>query len=360
MTEYTELATLQGQEDGVLSLGFSARGKYIAATGYAGVCIWEVAQQQRVSVPAPPAVITDKHIYTRSVWLHFEHTGLHVLVLGSKRGDISLWRWKRAFVYSCRSKHSPDVTEVLSMDVYRRSVHHEERGRVAVSTADGRITLWSVCPSADKLRQIFSVQLEPAFFPKTIKFDVSAHAIVAFAETGGTMARYHCDTGKHMGHRHDGPEVMASVAIDAAKSVFAAYTGSTYEFSSLRRQMHIATIDSETPDIYYPMSMAFAEGGELLLVGTDKAHALLYDVEHGRIRQSFGYPKGGLVQQVAACSTKDCHLVAFAGSSIRRSADVIIYVKARSRKILHWAFTVAILCLALHNLANLTVCSALY
>lgn len=47
------------------------------------------------------------------------------------------------------------------------------------------------------------------------------------------------------------------------------------------------------------MYMALGEGGEVLLAGTDKGCALLYDVVDGKVLQSLEYPKGGLVQQVA-------------------------------------------------------------
>ncbi|KAL1711803.1 WD40-repeat-containing domain protein [Schizophyllum commune] len=332
--DYTKAAILSGQRDGILSLSFSARAKFIAATGYAGVSIWDVAKRQSIPTPPLPSLLSNKHVYTRSQWLYFEQSNLHVLVLGSKRGDVTLWRWcpdEAAFLFYMSDRHSPHSAEVLSIDILRRSVPCEERGRVAVSTGDNHVTVWMVDDVAHKMRQRFSIEVEtPGFCPKTVKFQAVSRTLIAFSERGGLMARFDYDTGKITGRRRDGPSVMASIATDPVQSVFAAYTGTTFEIMSLNKKERINGFQSEVPDVRLPMAIAFGEGGTVLLAGTDKGRAMLYNVTDGTILRNFKYPKGGLVQQVVTCTTKDRYYVAYAGSSIHQSADVVLYTKARS------------------------------
>ncbi|KAI5895828.1 WD40 repeat-like protein [Schizophyllum commune H4-8] len=328
-SEYTEVASFPGHQDAVLSLSFSASGRFLAATGYSGVCVWDVIRKQRVAIPAPPSTPTTRHIYTRSAWLYFESTGLDVLVLGSQRGDVVLWQWNAddgVFKYRARARKSAPDTEVLSIDVYKRNVPAEERGRIAIGTDDGRVAVWSVA-APDKLRLKFSVQLEPAMRPRTVKFDVASHAVIACSDVGGTIVGLNCQSGRKIGVRDDGPKVMASVDVDTVKSILVASTGTSFEVLALKKRKHIKTIVSEMPDVYYPIFVAIGEGGKVLLAGSDKGRALLYDLAQGCIRQAFDYPKGGLVQQVATCTTTDFHYVAFAGTSLSQSADVVLYSK---------------------------------
>ncbi|KAL1749809.1 WD40-repeat-containing domain protein [Schizophyllum commune] len=329
-SEYREFATLSGPQDGLLSLSFSPNGKFIVATGYGGVCIWDVGLQQRVSIPAPPSVLTVKHVYTRSAWLFYEATGLYVLVLGSQRGDIVLWQWNAsdgAFKQSAFVRLSEEEAEVLSLDVRRRTVPLDERGCLVVATNNNWIYMYTVSSTTNKLHYKWSTHLLPTARPRTIMFDASSRVVLAFAEVGGNLVRLNSEGGTVIGSRHDGPQTMLSVTVDHAKTVFAAYTGSAFEILALTKQKRIKTIASDTPYVYYPMYTSFGESDTVLLAGTDKGRAVLYDVEDGSVRQTFPYPKGGLVQQVATCTTHDAHYVAFAGSSMDRPADVILYQK---------------------------------
>ncbi|KAI5836648.1 uncharacterized protein SCHCODRAFT_0238891 [Schizophyllum commune H4-8] len=243
MTQYTQVAVLSGQKDGVLSIGFSACGTFLVAT----------ATQKDVAIPSPPSTLTEKHIYTRSVWLHFEDTGIPILVLGSMRGDIAIWKLSVIQLAFGAQKNRQKSCQWTFFVV----LYHATR---------------------DQIRRLFVVDLPPPFCPKTVKFDASSRTIVAFSATGGTMA---------------------SVAVDPTKSIFAAHTGSTIEINLLKKQKHIKSIDIGAPDIYYPMYMAFGEGGDILVSGTDKGRALLHNVVDGSLVQTLFYPKGGLVQQVA-------------------------------------------------------------
>ncbi|KAL1711483.1 WD40-repeat-containing domain protein [Schizophyllum commune] len=332
MAEYAQVAILGGQQDAVLSLSFSVCGRFLAATGYTGVCVWDVIDYQDVPIPSLPAALSDRYVYTKSTWLQFEDSSVPIFVLGSMRGEVTLWRWvgnRRAFSYSTRSKSSTS-TEAVSVDVLRPNVPRGEQGRIALATADGHVTVWSVDAAASELRQLFVITLKSPFVLKTVKFDLPSRAILAFSGTGGIVSRFNCDTGECEGSRQDAPNLMASVVLDPAKSIYAAYTGTSIEIHSLKRKKNcVLSIKSEPPSIYYPMYMALGEGGEVLLAGTDKGCALLYDVVDGKVLQSLEYPKGGLVQQVATCGAAGPHLLAIAGSSIRRSADVILFRKSR-------------------------------
>ncbi|KAI5895816.1 WD40 repeat-like protein [Schizophyllum commune H4-8] len=362
-SEYTEVASFPGHQDAVLSLSFSASGRFLAATGYSGVCVWDVIRKQRVAIPAPPSTPTTRHIYTRSAWLYFESTGLDVLVLGSQRGDVVLWQWDAddgVFNTGASGRHSAEDTQILSIDTHKVTVAYEERGRIAVGTDDGRLNIWSIPPLADKLRLKYSIKLEPAVRPKTVKFDKSSQDVIVFSLTGGIITVIDFQTGTTVGSTDDGPRIMASVAIDYVNSMMAAYTGSAFELLSLRTRKRIKSIASEAPNVYYPISVVFGEGGEVLLAGTDQGHALLYDIAEGRIRQILDYPKGGLVQQVAASTMDDGYYFALAGSTICRPADVILYLTIRTAARVGSAVYLSLLLLLLHLLLFLCYYDSLY
>ncbi|KAJ3817065.1 hypothetical protein F5880DRAFT_1512092, partial [Lentinula raphanica] len=56
--------------------------------------------------------------------------------------------------------------------------------------------------------------------------------------------------------------------------------------------------------------------------------AIVFDVSSGAQMQQLDYPKGGLVQPVAACTIEDGYLVAIAGSTLEHPADVLVFKQA--------------------------------
>ncbi|KAL1749945.1 WD40-repeat-containing domain protein [Schizophyllum commune] len=320
--------TLTDQKDAVTSLSFSPEGKYIAATGYSGVSIWEIDTQRLMSVPHVDSA--DKRVFTRSAWMSFEGKRL-LLILGSKRGDVTLWFWddnQDAFIRAKRFRQSQADTEVLSMDVYEAAVQRDRAGMLVVATADHQVTMWSI--SSDlQIVQGFSLRTEASCCPQTVRFDTIDHTVIIFAQHGGQIARYDCQSGAQVGYRTGGPELMATVAVDLTGQCYVAYTGTSLEVISYINKAMSRTIPIERGDAPYPMDIAFGESGKVLAMGTDKGRALLYELSTAQIIQTMEYPKGGIVQRVTTCTTNDYHIVAYSGSSLLRPADVILYRKAR-------------------------------
>ncbi|KAL1657778.1 WD40-repeat-containing domain protein [Schizophyllum commune] len=330
---YTYWATLSNQTDGVVSLAFSPSGRFLAATGYAGVSIWIVAEQRAVPVPTPRTEFRDKHLYTRSTWLLFEESQMEVLLLGSKRGDVELWNWsdlQQSFVLWKRRKQTGTPSEVLAIDVYQQKVPIGGHALVVVSTADHDLTLFAVTAHAEILKK-FSFKLDLNCRPQSVKFDSLTQTIVVFSRTGGMLVRYDCESGAKAGVKKDAPQSMASVALHPHGDRFVAYTGSSYEVVPLANNLPIQSIPCANANVLYPMYTAFGEDGSVLVAGTDNGHAKIYSMDTLQEIQRLNYPKGGLVQYVETATIDQYHVVAFAGSTLKRAADVILYRKQVDR-----------------------------
>ena len=61
----------------------------------------------------------------------------------------------------------------------------------------------------------------------------------------------------------------------------------------------VRTFEGENPIVRYLKHAVFAEGGRLLVGGTDRGCAIVYDTGSGNSAQTLEYLRGGLVQHVA-------------------------------------------------------------
>ncbi|KAI5887352.1 WD40 repeat-like protein [Schizophyllum commune H4-8] len=327
-SEYTYWTTIPDQKDGITSLSFSPRGKYLAITGYDGVSVWNVGGQDKVTVPDSRAEYREKHLYTRSAWLFFVENSVEILVLCSKLGDVLLWTFDETKqARACSSFCHIGATEVVSLDVYHAEVPADESALIAAALTNGTIVVSTVTVNAVVLER-FIITLDQGRFPQRVKFDQLGHTLVVFDRAGGIMqvSRYDCESGMKVGVREDAPRLIASVAFDPVAQRYAAYTGRSIEIVSMSSDVPPVSIPCAN-SILYPMHLAFGEGSEVLLAGTDNGHAVLYDVNNPSTVQVLDYPKGGLVQPVATCTTAEGHILAFAGSSILKATDIIIYRK---------------------------------
>ncbi|KAJ3745950.1 WD40-repeat-containing domain protein, partial [Lentinula raphanica] len=295
-------STLNGPRDAVLSISFSPNAKFIAATGYSGVHVWEVENSTPVSVPEMNyAPDNPKYDFSASSWLIFEQENLYVLILGSMRGDLLVWSWRESyptFVSMTRAESIQMNDQVLSLDVRERAVPSGRSGRIVVATGSGRVAAWSLSIKGE-LSQIFSVTLEPGILPRTIRF--TKKDIVAFARTGGTVVNLDPKTGQVTLKRSSGPAVMGSVSLDNKTDRFVAWTGQNFDMFTLSNLAFVRTFVGRAPLVHFPKHVAFVEAGEKVVGGTDAGHAILYDVRTGREKQILNYPRSGLVQQVAVC-----------------------------------------------------------
>ncbi|KAJ3991176.1 hypothetical protein F5050DRAFT_1872373 [Lentinula boryana] len=145
-TKYNQYMTLRGMRDAVLSISFLSKARFIAATGFAGVIVWDLSNAAPVTLPqllyAPQ---NPKYVISSSVWLYFPKYNQHILVLGSLRSDILFWKWDPESFQ--RLHHVPSIhveRQVLSLDVYEREVSSGRRGRVVAATIDGCVTVWAL------------------------------------------------------------------------------------------------------------------------------------------------------------------------------------------------------------------------
>lgn len=83
-------------------------------TGYTGVCVWDVIDYQDVPIPSLPAALSDRYVYTKSTWLQFEDSSVPIFVLGSMRGEVTLWRWVGNRRVSTLPMHQDHPAETLS------------------------------------------------------------------------------------------------------------------------------------------------------------------------------------------------------------------------------------------------------
>lgn len=73
---------------------------------------------------------------------------------------------------------------------------------------------------------------------------------------------------------------------------------------------HIRTFSGPEPVVLFPKVVTFAEDGTVLIAGTDKGRAVVFDVTSGAKIQHLKYNKGGLVQPVAVSTSLSCPSIA--------------------------------------------------
>ncbi|KAJ3764679.1 WD40-repeat-containing domain protein, partial [Lentinula raphanica] len=331
---YKHHLTLHGMRDAVLSVSFSAGGKFVAATGYGGVSVWDLCTS--ASVPLPQLKYTPqnpKYVVSSSTWLYFSKTKTHVLVLGTLRGDLMLWKYNpegkvrslhesvpRHLIASqeFQSLHRfPSVNatrQVISLDVYRREVSSGRRGRIAALFIDGCVTVWALTATGD-CTQVFSRKLEDMFLPKVVRFCNSTRDVFVFSRSGGLIVRLDYKTGDVKKRKSHAPSTMGSVALDQSSRYFVAWTTEGFQIYDLDSLELIQNFETQNPIVHFPKHVVFGEDDHIIVGGTDRGCALVYNVGTGTVLQTLNYPRGGLVQHVSTISLEETHLVAIAGST---------------------------------------------
>ncbi|KAJ3765837.1 WD40-repeat-containing domain protein [Lentinula raphanica] len=326
--EYDQTLILSGMRDAVLSVSFSSKAKFVSATGFAGVIIWDLSCGTPVSSPqiicAPQ---NPKYIISASAWLYFPKYDRHILVLGSLRGDVLLWQWDSAVNAFQRLHRIPSVNaerQVLSLDVYEREVSSGHRGRIVGATIDGCVTVWALS-AVGELTQVFSCTLE--ILPKTVRFCPHTRDLLVFAQIGGIILRLDHRSGDIRSRRDNGPRIMGSVALNRAADKFVAWTGDGFQLHTLSNLELIRTFGGHRPVVHFPKHVVFGEKDGIIIGGTDRGCGLIYNLHHNEAVQTLDYHRGGLVQHVAAITLPERHLIAIAGSTRYQPADVVIYQK---------------------------------
>ncbi|KAJ3968600.1 WD40-repeat-containing domain protein, partial [Lentinula raphanica] len=329
---YQCLTTLQGARDAVISLSFSPQAKFIAAAGYGGIAIWDLETFDVIPVssnvynPRNP-----RNVCTASAWIHFEQNDRHVLLVGSQEGTLSMLQWTdnhKAFSTVIQVIPESPGSQVLSIDVYQEEISIGRLARIVVATADTRVTVYSLSSSCE-LKEIYSVLLND-FNLIAAKFCKRTADIYAFEFDGGGVLRLDDKTGTLKSNQKYGPDPMGTVCTDDSSTFFVAFTGQDFQMLRLENLEYVKCFSGPDPVIRFPKVAAFAEDGIALVGGTDSGYAVVFNITSGNEVQRLSYPKGGLVQPVAACTSKDGYMIAIAGSAMETPADVLIYGKQHS------------------------------
>ncbi|KAJ3899416.1 hypothetical protein F5879DRAFT_926263 [Lentinula edodes] len=299
-SQYQAIATLQGPRDAV------------NCQGYSGVYVWDLSTF--TSAPLPHMLFAPqnpKYVITASVWVYFQKNKRHILLLGSMRGDIILWDWNNEtksfqLLYRVPPMENKE-DEILSMDVYEHDIASGRIGRVVASTANRCISVWTLTSSGE-FSKIFSTVLDEGVNPKT--------------------SCRHCldyKTGAVKHRKSHAPGIMGSVAMNSTTNKFVAYTGKSFQLYRLGSLELVKTFKTELPLVLFPKQVAFGELENIVVGGSDRGCALVYDVNSEEVLQKLSYPSGGLVQPTI--SLPERHLIVVAGSTAQQPADVILFEK---------------------------------
>ncbi|KAJ3900217.1 hypothetical protein F5879DRAFT_925616 [Lentinula edodes] len=331
---YQTLATLHGARDAVISLSFSTHSKFIAAAGYGGIVVWNLQTFDAVSIPGNVYNPRNPgYVYTACTWLHFEQADQHILLLGSQDGTFSTLKWDnkdQLFLPGFQIKPEETRYQVVSIDIYQAEVPVGKLARIVVSTADNRIAVYSLSSFLD-LKEIYSIIVED-FSLLAARFCKRTRDIYVFEQMGGGILQLDDTSGDIKSHQNFGPDpiraiLRGTVCMDDSSKYFVACTGKAFEMFRLDTIEYVRSFMGVPPVVLFPKVAMFAEDGITLIGGTDSGHAIAFDVGDGTQIQQLEYPKGGLVQPVAASTVENGFLVAIAGSALEIPADVVVFKK---------------------------------
>ncbi|KAH7873339.1 WD40-repeat-containing domain protein [Lentinula edodes] len=330
-SEYRPLSKFTGPRDAVVSLAFSAKGRFLAAAGYSGVYVWDLSTS--ASTPLPHMLFAPqnpKYVITAAVWVYFHKNNRHILLLGSMRGDVILWNWteeSQSFNLLYRVPPMNDIQdEILSMDVHEQEIASGRIGRVVVATANRCINVWTLSSSGE-FSKVFSTILDDNLKPKTVRMCKKTRDIFVFPLYGGEILRLDYKSGAVKSRKSPGPGRMGSVSLNYTADKFVAYTGKNFQLYRLSNLEILKTFIAEAPLVFFPKQVAFGESETIVVGGTDRGFALVYDVESEEMVQKLSYPRGNLVQPVATFTLPGRHLIAIAGSTQEQPSDVVLFEK---------------------------------
>ncbi|KAK7433591.1 hypothetical protein VKT23_020695 [Stygiomarasmius scandens] len=216
----------------------------------------------------------------------------------------------------------------MSMHILESKVTPGNLGRIATSTSDRLVAVWTLT-SGFEVANIFKVKLPEDFLPRTVKFVHGSQNVFAFSKTGGGYLQLKGDNGDYSCIKKDGPSEMHSVSVDERNDLFAAWTGQRAQLFKLSSLEHFKTFLGEVSLVGNTKQVAFAEDGSVLVVGTDHGFAEVFSVESTDCIQHLNYPRKALVQYIASCTLPSSHLVAIAGSMRDQPGDVVVFKKKR-------------------------------
>ncbi|KAJ3758819.1 WD40-repeat-containing domain protein [Lentinula raphanica] len=335
---YKRYTTFKGLRNAVSSIAISADGKYLAAAGLFGAAVWSLITFESLALPT----MRVERLCSTSAWLHFDNdcgtASRHVLVLGSLNGQVSALdvnEEEMELQAICLPVTRSTVQQVLSLDVQQPEVGNKSRARVVASFADFTVKCWTLGLNGD-FQLVFSMNFEPGFLPKTVRFHEGSQHVLVFSRTGGIRALLDQSSGKIIARIANGCEIMTSVSVHQPTSRFVASTGYGFQLFNLSNLRYIRTFAHDTAvqnDI--PCQVTFAENGSKVVGGTSQGEALLFDSHSGLLEQRMKCPRDELIQTVTTCTLKNKYYIAVAGSASGQASEIVVWCKLRTQSPAH-------------------------
>ncbi|THU83953.1 hypothetical protein K435DRAFT_688530 [Dendrothele bispora CBS 962.96] len=335
---YKRKITLKGPRDAVLSLSFSPTGRFVLAAGYSGAVIWELNTSASVASPYITSDDGRPTVFTASTWVFVQGTNRHVAILGTMEGDVLCWEWRddrRGFEPFMKLTRPHDRSQVLSIDVRHSMVKEDRLARITMSTANGLVSVWHLDPESREFAQVFCVDMGEGFLPKTVCFgNKKKRDVLVFSFTGAKIRQLHHNSGDVRSEHQISADVLGTTCVNEKNDRFVCWTGKNFQLFRLSDLEHIRTFDGGVPlSVNLPKRVVFLDGGNMIAVGSDHGHAVVYDTANAKPVQKLGYSREGLVQQLAVCCCvlPDFELVAIAGGAMQQDADVVIFRRRREK-----------------------------
>ncbi|KAL0562963.1 hypothetical protein V5O48_019115 [Marasmius crinis-equi] len=328
--------TFRDPKDSVHALAFSSHAKFLAAAGMSGLYVWHTKTHLGAPVPlryCNVEVVDEKHVMTAILWLYFEGSERHMLVLGGLLGDLVALSWNEArqsFEHAGRALPNTNQTQIISMNCQAQTIESGGAARIAICYANKSVATWKIDSTGD-ITKLYSVTL-PSMTTISTHFN-SKGQVLAFGQHGGDMALLNEATGDTIWQKKiPDQQAIHDVVIDEERDRMVLSTGRDYRVYSLSetKPLHVLKNDLASLLATVPKRIAFTGDRKLVIVGTDRGEAVLFSVEEGIMKRKFKYPRGGLVQTVAGYSDQTYDYVAIAGSTQEWESDVIFHSKYKA------------------------------
>ncbi|KAJ3921076.1 hypothetical protein F5877DRAFT_76586 [Lentinula edodes] len=143
---YENQTVLQGPQNAVTSLAFSAKVRLLAAAGPGGANVWDLQTRQSIPLTSQQAGAPQPEttVYLAAAWSYFMEISGHILLLGSWDGSVQLWNYmsERSMLESIRKRvYHTSSGQVVSLDVFQQEVPAGDRAQLVASSLNRSVVM---------------------------------------------------------------------------------------------------------------------------------------------------------------------------------------------------------------------------
>ncbi|KAI5981092.1 WD40-repeat-containing domain protein [Pisolithus marmoratus] len=324
----------QAHQDGILCLAVSNDGSLLASGGFDGLRMWDL--QNKVELRKPSQTRNARDPITCAAWLTLEDKRNNILCCGTGLGYVLFWK-----------QNSTLATPEFEETVARRVGTGQEimainwckgSDQLVTATYDKRVQLWTV-GAKHTLTNIFSIEL-PTTVPRAIYFHGAD--ILVFGMYDGEIHTLRGKDGIVLATKTIG-RMIGNAAIDAAHTSFV-IDNAVNGFSLHRIEDGVCTRTYDTnPRKGFPKQVAIAEGGSMVVGGSDDGLVYVFDKATSELVQTLRHSTNGRVQTVTVRSvimdrtttdthhqthdTGDIHYILAATSSNENDISISVWKK---------------------------------